>query len=226
MPLTRIETTDYTGKDIAGLPNAPSEAGMGATALKARFDALVKDLLVLRINEIVDALNSTTLGSAGANFVGFTATSKAAFDELQSAVAGAYEYADQQIANAVFGEVSPSATNITVTDIAGYFTAGNVEEVLAELYGKIGIGVEAYDTTLHTGALSAFLTANATASKAIVSDANGKLSASALDSAILAYLSGITSNVQTQLNGKMSGTRTVSTGYPSGGVDGDVWFRV
>jgi hypothetical protein len=224
--LTRIETSDYTGKDIAGLVNAPSEAGMSATTLKARFDSLVKDLVVARLNDVIDALNSTTVGDSGAFHVAFSATVKAAFNNLQAAVAGAYDYADQQIANAVFGEVSPSADNITVTDVAGYFTGTNVEAVLAELHDIVGVGVGAYDATLQAGALSPYLTSLATASKVLVTNSSGKLAVSALDASILSYLSGLTSSAQTQINGKMSGTKTVSTGYPTGGSDGDLWFRV
>lgn len=224
MALTRIETSDYTGKDIAGLLDAPSEAGMTATQLKARFDSLIKDLIALRINEIVDKLTATA-DPSGAKQVGFTATAKANFAELQSAIAGAYDYADAQIALAVFGEVFPNAGDIAVTDALGHFTGTDVEAVVEELYQAIQNTTFDYASVL-VGAISAYLTANATASKVIVSDANGKLSASALDSAILSYLSTISSNVQTQINGKMSGTKTISASDPSGGSDGDLWFKV
>jgi hypothetical protein len=49
------------------------------------------------------------------------------------------------------------------------------------------------------------------------------------------YLDGVTSNIQTQLNSKQAtltsssngyGTRTVSTSSPSGGSDGDIWYKV
>jgi hypothetical protein len=51
----------------------------------------------------------------------------------------------------------------------------------------------------------------------------------------LNYVDGVTSSIQTQLNSKQAtltsssngyGTRTVSTSNPSGGSDGDIWYKV
>jgi len=54
-----------------------------------------------------------------------------------------------------------------------------------------------------TGGASSIMSANLTADKALVSDVNGKVSASGVSSTELGYLSGATSNVQNQLNDKM-----------------------
>ena len=53
-----------------------------------------------------------------------------------------------------------------------------------------------------TGAATTITSANLTASKALVSDANGKVAVSSVTSTELGYLSGVTSNIQTQLNAK------------------------
>lgn len=53
-----------------------------------------------------------------------------------------------------------------------------------------------------TGAISGVLTSNLTASRAVVSDGSGKVSASSVTSTELGYLSGVTSALQTQLNAK------------------------
>lgn len=53
-----------------------------------------------------------------------------------------------------------------------------------------------------TGAASSIATSNLTASMAVVSDAYGKVSASSVTSAELGNLSGVTSPIQTQLDGK------------------------
>ena len=51
----------------------------------------------------------------------------------------------------------------------------------------------------------------------------------------LNYVDGVTSNIQTQIDSKQAiltsssngyGTRTVSTSNPSGGSDGDIWYKV
>ena len=53
-----------------------------------------------------------------------------------------------------------------------------------------------------TGGASTITDNDLTAGRALVSDSNGKVSASDITSTVLGYLSGLTSNAQTQLNGK------------------------
>ena len=53
-----------------------------------------------------------------------------------------------------------------------------------------------------TGAATTITDDNLTTSHALVSDANGKVAVSNVTSTELGYLDGVTSNVQTQLNGK------------------------
>lgn len=55
-----------------------------------------------------------------------------------------------------------------------------------------------------TGAASSIAADNLTASRALVSDAQGKVAVSATTATELGYLSGVTSNVQTQLNTKVN----------------------
>ena len=55
-----------------------------------------------------------------------------------------------------------------------------------------------------TGAISNIITSNLTVSRALVSDANGKIAVSAVTSTELGYLDGVTSAIQTQLNGKVT----------------------
>lgn len=66
-----------------------------------------------------------------------------------------------------------------------------------------------------------------TANRAVVTNASGDLIASAnVTDTEIGYLDGVTSAIQTQLNGKMSGLKTISASAPSGGADGDVWYVV
>ena len=59
-----------------------------------------------------------------------------------------------------------------------------------------------------TGAATTIAASNLTASRALVSDANGKVAVSAVTAAELGYLDGVTSAVQTQLNGKAASSHT------------------
>lgn len=57
-----------------------------------------------------------------------------------------------------------------------------------------------------TGGASTISTSNLTASRALISDASGKVAISAVTSTELGYLDGVTSAIQTQLNSKLAAT--------------------
>lgn len=59
-----------------------------------------------------------------------------------------------------------------------------------------------------SGGASTILSSNLTASRALVSNASGKVAASPVTSTELGYLDGVTSNIQTQLDGKAAKTHT------------------
>lgn len=59
-----------------------------------------------------------------------------------------------------------------------------------------------------TGAASSVTSNNLTASRSLISDASGKIASSSVTSTEHAYLSGVTSAIQTQLNGKAASSHT------------------
>lgn len=52
----KIIASDYTGRDISGLPDNPSDSGINATQLKARFDSLIKEVVAVKHNALIDEL--------------------------------------------------------------------------------------------------------------------------------------------------------------------------
>ena len=62
-----------------------------------------------------------------------------------------------------------------------------------------------------TGAISTVTTANLTASRALISNASGKIDFSSVTSTELGYVSGVTSNIQTQLNAKQGAITVADT---------------
>lgn len=54
----KLTNADFSGKLITELPNAPSESGIGATQLKARFDASMMQVLLPRFNALIDMLKA------------------------------------------------------------------------------------------------------------------------------------------------------------------------
>lgn len=61
-------------------------------------------------------------------------------------------------------------------------------------------------TYTFNGAVSTIKDSNLTASRALISDNNGKIAISDVTSAELSYLDGVTSSIQTQLNAKLDKT--------------------
>jgi hypothetical protein len=127
---------------------------------------------------------------------------------------------------------SASNTNITfpVTTVNGF--AGTVVLTTSD----VAEGTNQYFTTARaqasiTGGASSVVTANLTASRALVSDGSGKIAASATTTTTeVGYLAGVTSAIQTQLNGKLNltgGTLTGgligTTGSFSSGGSGDTF---
>lgn len=73
-----------------------------------------------------------------------------------------------------------------------------------------------------TGGATTILTSNLTKNRALVSDSDGKVAVSAITSTELGYLDGVTSNIQTQINGKIS--NNVFTGGGTSDTSGYVAF--
>lgn len=69
-----------------------------------------------------------------------------------------------------------------------------------------------------TGGASTITSNNLTANRALVSDASGKVAVSEVTSTELGYLDGVTSNIQTQLNGKLSAAPVTSVNSKTGAV--------
>lgn len=83
-----------------------------------------------------------------------------------------------------------------------------------------------------TGGATTIVSSNLTASRALVSDGSGKVAVSSITSTQLGYLSGVTSNIQTQIDALSSavvlkGTWDASAGtFPGGGVAQAGWSYI
>lgn len=97
-------------------------------------------------------------------------------------------------------------------------SAGTFTKVTLDIYGRATAATQATTTDIAegtnlyfqdsraraaiTGGASSIVSSNLTGSRALVSDAGGKVGVSAVTSTELGYLSGVTSSVQVQLNNK------------------------
>ena len=105
------------------------------------------------------------------------------------------------------------ASGVTATEFD--YLDGVTSNIQTQLNGK--------QATI-TGGATTIVSSNLTALRALVSDAAGKVGASAVTATQLEYLVGVTSNVQTQFNALASRVRVYYDGTPSGMVTDDLWF--
>lgn len=130
-----------------------------------------------------------------------------------------YGITDAKIVNGVITLGSNTITPIvsgdlkTLTFAAGSFTAGSYSPTTAKTINiptttaHISEDGNLYFTNARaraaiTGGASTIVTSGLTASRALISNANGKVAVSDITSTELSYLDGVSSNIQTQLNAK------------------------
>ena len=99
--------------------------------------------------------------------------------------------------------VSPSGTDVGLTAKHGYnYLMQKLNEALTDI-GTINDAFTSISVDI-TGGASSIVSSNLTASKVLVSNSSGKVAASSVSATELGYLSGVTSAIQTQLNGKQA----------------------
>ena len=105
--------------------------------------------------------------------------------------------------------ISNSSGNIAVSAVTstelGYLD-GVTSAIQTQLNGK---------QASITGAASTIASSNLTASRALISNSDGKVAVSAVTSTELGYLDGVTSAIQTQLDSKLSGATVTEGSYAS-----------
>lgn len=105
--------------------------------------------------------------------------------------------------------VDAVATRVSTneSDIDGLQTSvGNIQTTLGSKQDVID------------GAASTITDSNLTANRALISNGSGKVDVSAVTSTELGYLDGVTSNIQTQLNSKLSSAPVTSVNSKTGAV--------
>ena len=115
-----------------------------------------------------------------------------------------------------------SETALTVDSAAATTTSGRVYPVAVDKTGYLAVNVPWTNTTYtFNGAVSTIKDNNLTTNRALVSNSSGKVDVSDVTSTELSYLDGVTSNVQTQLNGKLEKlTYEWNKSYNAGGTAG------
>lgn len=111
-------------------------------------------------------------------------------------------------------EITTSADGVTYGGGTSGLSATDVQSAIDEVVTETTASLNTKQATI-TGGATTIATSNLTVNKALISDANGKVSTSATSNTEIGYLSGVTSAVQTQLNAKQTtitgGATTIAT---------------
>ena len=127
-------------------------------------------------------------------------------------------------------QISESQVTNLVNDLAGKqpnlgFTPENVANKATNLTSPdnikypttqaVSTGLSLKQDTI-TGAATTIVSSNLTANRALLSDNNGKVATNSVTSTELGYLSGVTSGIQSQINGKFNNPTGTITDYIAG----------
>ena len=149
----------------------------------------------------LNKLDGVTATAAELNYTdGVTSNIQTQLDGKQTTISGAATTITGSNLTASRALISNSSGKVAVSDITstelGYLD-GVTSAIQTQLNGK--------QATI-TGGATTIAGSNLTANRALVSDGSGKVAVSAVTSTELGYLDGVTSAIQTQLNGKLDKT--------------------
>lgn len=106
--------------------------------------------------------------------------------------------------------------NITATNI-GLGNVNNTSDAEKPISTATQTALDGKQATI-TGAATTITDNNLTANRALISNSSGKVEVSSVTSTELGYLDGVTSNIQTQLNSKLSSAPVTSVNNKTGAV--------
>jgi len=144
---------------------------------------------------------------------GVTSAIQTQIDSKQATITGAattIDDADLTASRAVISNASGKVAVSAVTDTELGYLDGVTSAIQTQINSK--------QATI-TGAATTIDDANLTASRAVISNASGKVAVSAVTDTELGYLDGVTSAIQTQINSKIDGTSLNASNLDSGTVN-------
>jgi hypothetical protein len=150
----------------------------------------------------VSAVSDTELGYVS----GVTSAIQTQLGNKQATITGAattIDDTDLTASRAVISNASGKVAVSTVTDTELGYVSGVTSAIQTQLGNK--------QATI-TGAATTIDSSNLTANRAVISNASGKVAVSAITSTELGYLDNVSSNIQTQINGKLSTAGGTLTG--------------
>lgn len=182
--------THYSSKNVVGATNATSNTATALTNGNVYINS-VENGAVTSSHKISGSGATTVTTDTNGNIVISSTDNNTTYSAAGSALGLVKSGGDVAISNGV----------ITVNDDSHNHTIANVDNLQSSLDGK--------QATI-TGAATTIAGSNLTANRALISNGSGKVAVSDVTSTELGYLDGVTSNVQTQLDGKSPTSHTHS----------------
>ena len=194
--------THYASKNVVGATNATSNTATALTNGNVYLNS-VENGAVTSSHKISGSGATTVTTDANGNIVISSTDNNTTYGAAGSSL-GLVKSG---------GDVSISSGVITVNDDSHNHTIANVDNLQASLDTK--------QATI-TGGASTITTSNLTANRALLSNGSGKVAVSDITSTEIGYLDGVTSNIQTQLDGKAASSHNhAASNITSGTLSSD-----
>jgi hypothetical protein len=196
---------DTINADIVDDVEGPASSTDNAIA---RFDGTTGKLLQNSQLIISDSGDLTGLGTITANSSGatntVTLTHNGAGDAIQLNHAGAGEAIHVVAGNVKLDPLT--ASSVVVTDASKHLISSSVTSTTLgylDATSSVQTQLNAKQATI-TGAATTIVSSNLTVSRAVVSDGSGKIAAATTTAAEIGFVNGVTSAIQTQIDGKQA----------------------
>lgn len=207
-------TINGTGTDLYAPTNTDTHyvsgtvVGSSASAISNTTSALTNGNVYMNHIENGSVKNSHKISGSGAT----TVTSDTSGNIVVSSTNTTYGVATSSGLGLVKSGTDitvDSSGNVSVNDDSHNHVISNIDNLQTSLDAK--------QTTV-TGGASTITSSNLTTNRALVSNSSGKVAVSAVTSTELGYLDGVTSNVQTQLDGKAASSHNHSASNITSGT--------
>jgi len=191
---------------VAG--HIPNLAISKITNLQSSLDAKLSNTLTSAQIFVGNSSNvatgrALTLNASGGTF-GLSNTGVLTFPNASTSLRGLLTSADWNTFNSkqnALGFTPENVANKSTNTALGTSNVLYPTQNAVKVYVDTGLGTK--QNTI-TGAATTITSANLTTNRALISNGSGKVAVSAITSTELGYLSGVTSAIQTQLNGKQN----------------------
>lgn len=210
-------THSHAISDVTNLQSSLDEKVSASRTINGK--SLGEDITLSASDVGADASGSAATAEANARAYADTVGSNVKNDLLNGA-GEAYDTLKE------LGELIDN--NKTAIDVLEEVAAGKADKVHSHVISDVADLQETLNIKqdIITGGASTITNSNLTASRTLVSDANGKVAVSDVTSIELGYLDGVTSNIQTQLNLKANQSDIAATAMKGTATQNNTYWKI